>query len=181
MPLPTGPGPFVTVVANWLVFHTPFRLRHHQEAYMANIFVRTALVLSMGLALLVPVAQAEGNLAANATRLPDLNIDTDALTFSQTHFDLETGKYYRLRIVHDGGEEMALMAPELFRNSWINQVIVNDLEITPYGLYSVEFDDEGTFDVWFVPIRPGEYKFWMPMAMKTGAWPAPSRSNEADR
>ena len=105
-------------------------------------------------------AQAEGNLASNATRLPDLSINSDDLTFSQTTFQLETGKYYRLRIVHDGGEELAVVAPELFRNSWINQVIVNDLEITPYGLYSVEFDDAGTVDVWFVPIRPGEYKFW---------------------
>lgn len=103
---------------------------------------------------------AEGNLAANATRLPDLSINTETLTFSETRFELETGKYYRLRIVHDGGEELAVVAPELFRNSWINQVIINDLEITPYGLYSVEFDDEGTVDVWFIPIRPGEYQFW---------------------
>ena len=110
-------------------------------------------------ALAIP-AQAEGNLAANATRLPDLAIDSAELTFSETRFELETGKYYRLRIVHDGGEELAVVAPELFRNSWINQVIINDLEITPYGLYSVEFDDEGTIDIWFVPIRPGEYKFW---------------------
>src|SRR5688500_7439028 len=96
---------------------------------------------------LIGQAQAEGNLAANATRLPDLMIDSEALTFSETTFELETGKYYRLRIVHDGGEELAVVAPELFRNSWINQVIINDLEITPYGLYSVEFDDEGTVDV----------------------------------
>lgn len=105
-------------------------------------------------------AQAEGNLASNATRLPDMLINSDDLTFSQTKFELETGKYYRWRIIHDGGEELAVVAPELFRNSWINQVIVNDLEITPYGLYSVEFDDEGTIDIWFVPVRPGEYKFW---------------------
>src|SRR5690606_22545036 len=115
-------------------------------------------VLVVG-ALAVP-AQAEGNLAANATRLPDLMIDSAELSFSETRFELETGKYYRLRIVHDGGEELAVVAPELFRNSWINPVIINALEITPYGLYSVEFDDEGTIDIWFVPIRPGEYKFW---------------------
>jgi hypothetical protein len=29
------------------------------------------------------------------------------------------------------------------------------------GLYSVEFDDEGTIDIWFVPIRPGRYPFWV--------------------
>lgn len=127
---------------------------------MARFLAKAALALSMGLALIIPAAHAEGNLAANATRLPDLTIDSAELTFSQTEFELETGKYYRLRIVHDGGEELAVVAPELFRNSWINQVIINDLEVTPYGLYSVEFDDEGTVDIWFVPIRPGEYKFW---------------------
>jgi hypothetical protein len=123
--------------------------------------LRTRIMMAAFAVLgLIGQAQAEGNLAANATRLPDLMIDSEALTFSETTFELETGKYYRLRIVHDGGEELAVVAPELFRNSWINQVIINDLEITPYGLYSVEFDDEGTVDVWFVPIRPGEYKFW---------------------
>jgi uncharacterized cupredoxin-like copper-binding protein len=104
-------------------------------------------------------ALAAGNLAANATRLPDLEINSAELSFSQTSFELETGKYYRWRIVHDGGEELAVIAPDLFRNSWINQVIINDLEITPYGLHSVEFDDEGIIDIWFVPIRPGEYEF----------------------
>jgi hypothetical protein len=108
------------------------------------------------------VAVAEGNLAANATRLPDMNINSTELSFSETTFELETGKYYRWRIVHDGGEELAISAPELFRNSWINQVVINDLEVTLYGLHSVEFDDEGTIDIWFVPIRPGEYQFSAP-------------------
>lgn len=127
---------------------------------MARLFAKALLALSTVFAFIVGPALAEGNLAANATRLPDMLIDSENLTFSQTTFELETGKYYRWRIIHDGGEELAVVAPELFRNSWINQVIVNDLEITPYGLYSVEFDDEGTIDIWFVPIRPGEYKFW---------------------
>lgn len=122
---------------------------------LRNIFAALMIVGAV-----VAPAQAEGNLAANATRLPDMLINSTELTFSETRFELETGKYYRWRIVHDGGEELAVVAPELFRNSWINQVILNDLEITPYGLYSVEFDDEGTIDIWFVPVRPGEYKFW---------------------
>ena len=127
-----------------------------------NIVLRSLSAVALGLVMGVAAAsaQAEGNLAADATRLPDMAIDSAALSFSQTEFQLETGKYYRWRIVHDGGEELAIIAPELFRNSWINQVIINDLEVTPYGLYSVEFDDEGTIDIWFVPIRPGEYEFW---------------------
>lgn len=126
------------------------------------IFKAMFRVISMlaVLGMTLSAAQAEGNLASNATRLPDMMINSADLTFSETEFQLETGKYYRWRIVHDGGEELAVVAPELFRNSWINQVIINDLEITPYGLYSVEFDDEGTIDIWFVPVRPGEYEFY---------------------
>ena len=103
---------------------------------------------------------AEGNLASQPTRLDDMVIDSAELSLSVNEFELETGKYYRWRIIHDGGEELQFVAPELFRNSWINQVVINDLEIKPYGLHSVEFDDEGTIDIWFLPLRPGRYEFW---------------------
>lgn len=105
---------------------------------------------------------AEGNLASQPERLPDMEIDSAELTLSVNQFELETGKYYRWRIVHDGGEEFQFMAPDLFRNSWVNQVVINDLEVKPLGLHSVEFDDAGTIDIWFVPIRPGNYDFYVP-------------------
>ena len=88
-------------------------------------------------------------------------IDSAELSLSISNFQLETGKYYRWRIVHDGGEEFQIMAPDLFRNSWIDQVVVADLEVQPMGLYAIEFDDEGTIDVWFVPSRPGDFEFWI--------------------
>lgn len=124
--------------------------------------VRAAVVaFAATLLLSTSFAWAAGNLAAKGTSL-ELDIDTANLTFSQTEFDLETGKYYNLRITSDGEDEIAVMAPELWRNSWIDQVVVNDLETTPYGLYSVEFDDAGTFEIRFVPIRPGEYDIYVP-------------------
>ena len=113
------------------------------------------------LVAIAPVAQAEGNLASRATEL-ELNINTVDLSFSQTEFQLETGKYYILNVSSDGEEEIAVAAPELWRNSWINQIVVNDLETTPYGLYAIEFDDAGTFSIGFVPIRPGEYDIYVP-------------------
>ena len=112
-------------------------------------------------ALAAPAAQAEGNLAANGTDLT-LSINTEDLTFSQTTWELETGKYYRIDITSDGNEEIAVVAPELWRNSWINQIVVNDLEVKASGLYSVEFDDAGTFNISFVPLRPGEYDIYVP-------------------
>lgn len=103
---------------------------------------------------------AEGNLASKPVDLPDLMLSGD-LSISQTEYQLETGKYYRINISSDGQEEFAWMAPELFRNSWVNQIVVNDLEVKAYGVYSLEFDAEGTFEMTFVPIRPGRYEFWV--------------------
>lgn len=103
---------------------------------------------------------AEGNLASKPVDLPDLMLSGD-LSMSQTEYQLETGKYYRINISSDGQEEFAWMAPELFRNSWLNQIVVNDLEVKAYGVYSLEFDAEGTFEMTFVPIRPGRYEFWV--------------------
>lgn len=116
--------------------------------------------VALAATLAVP-ALAEGNLAAKGTEL-ELNINTEDLTFSQEQWDLETGKYYILHVTSDGNEEIAVMAPELWRNAWINQIVVNDLETKAYGLYSIEFDDAGTFDISFVPIRPGEYEIYVP-------------------
>ena len=105
-------------------------------------------------------ALAEGNLASKPVDLPDLILNSD-LTISRSEYTLETGKYYRLHISSDGEEEFAWMAPELFRNSWVDQIVVNDLEVKSYGTYSLEFDDAGTFVLTFVPIRPGRYDFWV--------------------
>ena len=120
-----------------------------------------ALVIGILISLFPVLALAEGNLASRATRLPDMMINSAELTLSQSEFELETGKYYRWRIVHDGGEEFQILAPDLFRNSWVGQVVIEDLEVKPLGLHSVEFDDEGTIDIWLVPIRPGNMNFWI--------------------
>ena len=103
---------------------------------------------------------AEGNLASKPVDLADLDL-TGALTMSQTEYLLETGIFYRLKISSDGMEEFAWMAPELFRNVWLDQVVVDDKEVKGSGIYSLEFDAEGAFLITFVPIRPGRYEFWV--------------------
>ena len=107
-------------------------------------------------------AMAEGNLAANGAKI-EIKIDTTNNTFSPTEIDLETGKFYRMDITaDDDADNLAIVMPELFRNSWINQIVVDDLEIKVQDPYSLEFDGAGTFNVSFVPIRPGVYEFWSP-------------------
>jgi hypothetical protein len=108
-------------------------------------------------------ALAAGNLAAKGTELPELKMDTSTDTFSQTEYDLETGKFYFLNIsADDGADNLAFMAPEFFRNVWVDQFVVNDLEIKTQDPYSLEFDNAGTFRISFVPIRPGVYEFYSP-------------------
>ena len=116
---------------------------------------------AMALACLSGPLFAEGNLASAPERLEPLVLDGEAWSMAPLTYTLETGKYYRWEIRSDGLEEFAVLAPELWRNSWIDQVVINNLEVKPMGLYSVEFDDEGTIEIWFVPIRPGQYDFWV--------------------
>src|SRR5690606_48312 len=54
-------------------------------------------------------------------------------------------------------------APELFRNAWFNQVVINDKEIHSSGsFYGLEYDGAGTISISFVPLRPGEFEFSAP-------------------
>lgn len=123
--------------------------------------VRALLSAVTVAALIAPIAEAAGNLASQPERLEPLVLGAD-LSFSVKEYTLETGKYYRWQIQSQGGEEFLVMAPELFRNAWVNQVVINDIEVKPVGggIYGVEFDDEGSADIWFVPIRTGNFDFF---------------------
>lgn len=103
---------------------------------------------------------AEGNLAAKPTKL-ELEIRGD-LTMSATSFELETGKYYKWIIESDGIEEMMLQAPDIFRNVWVSQIVIDEREIHGVNsLYGIEFDDEGDVAIFLVPIRPGKFEYYV--------------------
>ena len=55
-----------------------------------------------------------------------------------------SGGYYRIDLISDGTQEIAVEGPGLFRNVWVNEIVINDLEVRPLGLDSIEFDDAGT-------------------------------------
>ncbi|SFD69003.1 cupredoxin domain-containing protein [Roseivivax sediminis] len=76
--------------------------------------------------------------------------------------ELESGKVYELEIEADGSAELGLEGPGFFRNVWVNEVVINGLEIRPYGLESVEFDQAGTMEIEFIAIKPGQYFLRIP-------------------
>lgn len=124
---------------------------------------RVALVLVALLACTLLLAQSgtAANLVTKATSLPPLILSTGK-PFPKEPMELEAGKYYRWKIESDGTGEMAIAAPEFFRFIWINEVVINDIEVRPLGLDSIEFDSKGAATISFVPIRPGEFEYYMP-------------------
>ena len=75
---------------------------------------------------------------------------------------LKSGTYYEFEIEGDGSQELALVGPEFFRAIWIDEIVVEGLEIRPLGLDSIEFDEAGTMEIGFLAIKPGRYYLKVP-------------------
>jgi len=75
---------------------------------------------------------------------------------------LKSGGYYRIDINADGSAELALSGGDFFRAIWVNEVVINNIEIRPMGLHSLEFDDAGTATISFIAVQPGRYRLSIP-------------------
>ncbi len=132
---------------------------------MKKLLAATAVVAS--LAAVPTFAQVGGNLAATPAVNLELNLTGATPTLSATTFELVTGDYYRLTINTDGGAEVLFTSPTLFQNIWMNQIVVSGMEIKLWGaaaaVAGVEVGEggAGAVAITFVPIRPGEYAFWL--------------------
>lgn len=81
---------------------------------------------------------------------------------SAAPWTLKSGTYYEFEIQGDGSQELALVGPEFFRAIWIDEIVVEGLEIRPLGLDSIEFDEAGEMEIGFVAIKPGAYYMKIP-------------------
>lgn len=75
---------------------------------------------------------------------------------------LQSGAYYELHIRADGSAELGLSGPEFFRAIWMNEIVINDIEVRPMAIDSFEFDDEGEALLSFIAIKPGTYRLGIP-------------------
>ncbi|TCR67088.1 copper-binding protein [Bosea sp. BK604] len=110
-------------------------------------------------ALMAGTAQAEGYLAQKVERLPvlELGLGNAGYGISQKDFNLLTGKGYVLKLKSTGAKECAWVAPEFTNFIWLRKVEVNKVEIKASHIYEIEMEREGEAELFFVPIRPGEY------------------------
>ncbi len=130
--------------------------------------IRTALKATvMSTLLLVATsfnnvyAQAAGLLAGGAEELPPLILSV-VKPLADGPITLKSGEYYKITIICDGSGELALAGSGFFRNIWVDEVVINDIEIRPFGIESMEFDDEGEAEIKFIAIRPGSYELRIP-------------------
>ena len=77
-------------------------------------------------------------------------------------YTLKSGTYYEIEIIADGSAELALSGGDFFRAIWIDELVINDIELRPMGMHSLEFDDEGTAELGFIAIVPGRYELKIP-------------------
>ena len=98
---------------------------------------------------------------SNRADLPPLTLASGQPVAAED-YALQSGGFYRLRIVADGSAELALSGGDFFRAIWINEIVVNDIEIRPMGIHSIEFDAAGEALVSFVAIQPGRYTLSIP-------------------
>ncbi len=97
----------------------------------------------------------------NREELPPLTF-ASGKSIAEKPLKLQSGVYYKIELVSDGSAELAVVGAEFFRAVWINEVVINDLEIRPLGIDSFEFDDEGVIELSFIAIKPGRYELKIP-------------------
>ncbi len=75
---------------------------------------------------------------------------------------LQSGAYYKLEITADGSAELALEGSGFFRAIWMNEIVINQIEIRPMAIDSIEFDKAGTAELSFIAIKPGSHTLRIP-------------------
>lgn len=108
------------------------------------------------------VAVAEGDLTRRPTKLPDLVLGTEDNRYhlSEKRYELETGKSYKLKVVSSGQTEYAVQAPDFFASIFLRKVEAGDMEIKAVSLTELEFEQEGEAEIYFVPVKSGEFEFY---------------------
>ncbi len=144
-------------------------LNSHYSSMLRRRKVVNRLGLGLGMLCLSMLCLFQiGNVSANAGLFTGGATKLEALTLSvmtplaKAPYVLKSGGYYEIDIICDGSGELALGGAEFFRNIWIDEIIINEIEIRPLGLNSLEFDDEGTTTIKFIAIRPGNYSVRIP-------------------
>lgn len=122
---------------------------------------RLGAILLMAVIGFSQPAAAQSGLLKKKTKLEPITLSAGK-PLAAAPYEIEAGKFYSIDIVADGSQELGIAGPDFFRNVWVNEIVVNDIEIRPLGVDSLEFDGAGKATISFVPIRPGTFELRIP-------------------
>ncbi|MCB5409217.1 hypothetical protein [Pseudogemmobacter faecipullorum] len=130
---------------------------------MKAIFLAAALALGSGAAGAQQFDYGFAGLMGKANRvtLPDLTLGSGK-PVQEAPVDLKSGAYYKMKIVADGSAELALSGGDFFRAIWINEIVINNIEVRPMGVHSLEFDAAGEAEISFIAVVPGSFSLSIP-------------------
>ena len=124
----------------------------------------------LGSAVANASAQSLGNLAQYPPTPKKLTITTSNKGYpviEPSIIELDSGNYYRLTVscpdVEGDLSGWRLEMPRLLNNAHLRLVSVGDMEIHLQGLSfnAIECDEIGSATISFVPIKPGNYEFYV--------------------
>ena len=128
-----------------------------------RIFKALLLPLLLIISLLgVDQLHAAGDMTRRPVALPDLVLGNDDSDYfmSQTEYQLQTGQAYQLKIIASGQKEYAFQAPEFATSIFLRKIEAGGVEIKAVTLTELEFEDAGEAEIFFVPIKPGKFRFY---------------------
>lgn len=133
---------------------------------MRKLMLAAALALLSGPAVAAPLCDDLGfaGLLASCNRGEPIHL---TLASGQPVHEtgsvaLQSGAYYKLFITADGSAELALSGAGFFRAIWMNEIVINQIEVRPMAIDSLEFDAAGTAELSFVAIKPGSFTLSIP-------------------
>ncbi|MDH1283383.1 copper-binding protein [Pseudomonas chengduensis] len=128
-----------------------------------RIFKALMLPLLLIISLLgVDQLHAAGDMTRRPVALPDLVLGSEESDYSmsQTEYQLQTGQAYQLKIIASGQKEYAFQAPEFATSIYLRKVEAGGVEIKAVTLTELEFEDAGEAEIFFLPVKPGKYRFY---------------------
>lgn len=125
------------------------------KALMLNVLLITSLIG-------FDKVFAAGDLTRRTEKLPDLVMGSEESDYSMTHkeYQLETGKAYQLKVISNGQKEYAFQTPEFATSIYLRKVEAGGVEIKAVTLTELEFEEAGQAEIFFVPIKPGKFRFY---------------------
>lgn len=119
---------------------------------------KTILAAAAFAATATPVL-AEGFLVGRVARAPDIEVGLGDAGYGvkQEPFTFETGKGYRMWIKATGKKQCAFEAADFFQHVWFRKIEINKVELKVQAVQEIEFEEEGAAELFFTPIKPGEY------------------------